>query len=368
MQTLREDLHISDTLGFLIRNNTHVSPCIRAVWSAMRRLNRGLPTRMLSHDLPGDYFTFRESEGLITYMPKGRTQEFNADGTWKRNGRQGMKPAKFLRALLSDRAVRMIGKDHEIAKFDAVLKADEAKGKLTFHVASFDKAYNPDMYSDDNRPDSCMWGCDVGPFYEHFGAKCVVAIDRDGYYVGRAVVWDGVSVAGGDKRITVMDRVYFTKPHVLELFLDYAKRQGWHHRLYQSRDNKMEFVEPSGQHVKLKLRVDSDSDVDCAFYPYLDTFTWGTGDSLNNYTEQDYTYENTNGEREDNSDTVVTASGERIPCDDAVEIGGQYYDINGDDVVTCYRTEEYILRRDAFAIDLTRHETIYIHEDYVSRA
>lgn len=45
-------------------------------------------------------------------------------------------------------------------------------------------------------------------------------------------------------------------------------------------------------------------------------------------------------------------------------IGYEYYDI--DDCVTCHRTEEWILLEDAYRIELSRNETIFIHRDYVT--
>ena len=62
----------------------------------------------------GDYWTFREKQGLITYMPKGRKQEFNNQGDWLRAGREGIKPGKLIRRLFQN--VRFV-KDQDIEVF-----------------------------------------------------------------------------------------------------------------------------------------------------------------------------------------------------------------------------------------------------------
>lgn len=384
---------------------------------------RTLHTRLLNLNRIGDYFTFREKEGMISYMPKGRTQQFNADGSWKREGRISLKPAKWLKSMLSPRLAKRI-KDHHFAAFDAVVKAEEASMKMEFREVSFEEAYDCRNYErkhsyDPGVPDSCMWGKDVGPFYRLLGAKALVAIDQDGRYRGRAVFWPkvhtklpsdkvewvpkasaiycpggNVPVLGGtlqvpegvfwindlrakkikeDAVIPFMDRVYADSPFITELFLQYAQDQGWYRKLRQSREDKEEVVFPDGTEGTLNMHVIAARDLsNISFYPYMDTFAGGDDDdrTLSNSESGTYVYVDTDGTREGDKDEhegeVQDVDGEWIDEDDAVEVDGDWYSFDDSRIARCHRSENYHLRSDMYEVALSRHETILIHSDYVT--
>jgi len=48
---------------------------------------------------PADYFTIRKK--VVSYHPNGERQEFNDDGTWKRDGRREMRLSQFISKHLS---------------------------------------------------------------------------------------------------------------------------------------------------------------------------------------------------------------------------------------------------------------------------
>jgi hypothetical protein len=384
------DIYLSDSLWELLKTEglkEGASPCMRLLAQFIEQLlyaqrfndphifNSKSKTRPLirkhqflvaKEQAIGDYFTFREKEGMISYMPKGREQQFNGDGTWRREGRESIKPAKWLRSMIHPRIAKRM-KDHLFAKFDACLKAAENSSRVKFAEVSFEDAYNNDNYPNDI--DSCMWGEPVGEFYRACGCRAIVAIDKSDNYRGRAVLWPDVKSDLGP--ITFMDRVYCDKPEILEMFLQHAKDQGWHHKSKQSRDSKSCVISPDGQYHNISMSVRAKEDLDdVSYYPYLDTFGAGDGDKLYNYEcGYQYSYTQTDGSRgeeDPHEGEVQTEDGYWIPEEYACTIHGDIYDSRSDDVVTCHRTDEYVLRTECYRIELSRHETVYIHEDYVN--
>lgn len=393
------NLHISDSLIDLLHREaqkTKCAPCIKILSGTIERLRDNCnskysqrymraswlgpgiplgPCRLLAKELIGDYFSFRESSGMISYMPKGRTQEVNADGTWRRAGRVAIKPAKWLKSMLNPRLAARI-KDHFYSQFDVALKADEAANAMTFDFVTFEHAYDSDNYL--HEFDSCMWGSDVGPFYRALGAKALVAKDASGHLRGRAVFWPEVFISGHSKAIQFMDRVYADRPFVTELFLQHAQSQGWHYKVLQSAGAREGVMTPEGDELTCEMSVVAHKKlINFDFYPYMDTFSAGTDDNrtlVNNDREEEpniWLYQSTNGEREEvnqHEGQVQDDNGDWIDEDDAVRINGSWYDRNSDDIVMCHRTDDYILRSDAYEISLSRNETIIIHRDYVNEA
>lgn len=136
--------------------------------------------------------------------------------------------------------------------------------------------------------------------------------------VARAIVWRLSHPAGK----TFMDRVYTTDYSDEQVFIDYAKRNGWFRKSSQSLGNDVPIVNPTnGQSSVIRLVADL-SPCDCDEYPYLDTMVYynpdtgqisnrkvrinpkyrlvstrGGYDRLSSYTETpEYVHSNFNGE------------------------------------------------------------------------
>lgn len=356
--------HIFQRIAWAQANPPSIS-CDCDECKRVRRFRKRI-TRLLNKDRIGDYFTFREREGMISFMPSGRTQEFNEDGTWKRPGRQEIKPAKWIRSLIHPRLSSRL-KDHIFTKFDTVVKAEEAASKVEFMETGFEEAYDIGNYATEF--DSCMWNEDVGPFYRAMGATVIVAKNARGQFRGRAVLWPKVHTGG--QTISFLDRIYCDKPEVQHLFKQYAKDQGWHHKLYQSRDSAKDVVSPDGRTHFWTLRVIGNVPDDLDFYPYLDTFCGGDDEGLVN-TDKDvpHIYHNTDGTRSEedlHEGEVQDVDGNWIDEDYAVAVGDDYYESGDSRICFCENRGEHILRSDAYEVDLGRR-TVYIHEDYVTRA
>lgn len=306
-----------------------------------------------------DYITFREKQGLISYMPFGKTQEFTEDGTWKRECRQSCKAGKLVRMVLSAEIT-----DKDIEQFTNCFKAYEKSNEVVFEIVSPEDAYDSRNYAD--RPDSCMWDKGYSRFYPKSCTALIAKTEKG--WIGRALLWNEVRKGSGGEIIKVMDRIY-AADDVKEMFKTYARENGFYHKLRQSYDNKDDFISPDGLHESMQLSIAHPQQDDFEDeYPYMDTFTYGDGMRLYNYEcDNCRTYNETNGtrnEEDDHEGEVQLANGEWVNEDDAVEVDGEWYHI--DDCVTCYRTDNWILLSDAYRIELNRNETIYIHRNFVT--
>jgi hypothetical protein len=379
MKTQKEVI-LSNSFWTLLKERSEESRVIKIVWKSLRRLKMGRissvrikctcaqpecdsftwaegrqvwpGSRIINEEIIGDHFTFREKKGMISYMPRGKEQEFTEGGEWALKGRQATSPGKWLRAMFSEAAIKRLKiKDNEFADLATAVKLSELSESLSFREVSFEEAYNSDNYS--KAPDSCMWGSRVGPFYRAFGAVAVVCVDGNDQFRARAVVWRDAKIKTNNCVITLMDRIYYDAPEVLAAMCAYAASQGWHRKVNQSRgDNN--FVAPDGTEESLRLRVKSPGgDVEESFYPYLDTFQNGDYNSVNNYAEGGYSYTSTGGDREeeDNHDgESEDIDGNWWSEDEVYEVDGEYY--HQDDRRICYCNDgEYRMRDCCHKVD-----------------
>lgn len=340
----------------------------------------------------GNYITYRESAGLLSFMPHGRTQEYTDDGKWKRAGRQDMKPGRLVAKLLHPRLVAKI-KPEILNEFVTRFKAGEQSHNMEcFITDNVAEAYNSRNFAKgelaDPPFDSCMWDDDVSPFYEAMGAKAIICKGGDGRYKGRAILWPVVHRLNSSDvvpdQFQLMDRIYRESPEVEETMKRWALANNIAHKKNQNYDDKCEIIYPvkdregnvEGKYQGINMKVvpedrstiqDSDT-----YYPYVDTFTYlnSNGSCYNSQGKcPDFRAEmsRTDGTIEDEHEgQVETHDGEWIDEDDAVYINGNCYDRNSDDVVICRRNSEYILREEAYEIQIERNRTIWIHEDHVS--
>lgn len=369
---------LSSSLQTLLRELTQQHVCCRLILRAYERGLAGRKTRLLNPSPIGDFFTYRENEGQITFCPAGRTQGINENGSWKREGRQGIKPAKWLRLMLHPRLASRIP-DHVIGAFATSFKAAESASQITFkESAEIAAAYNGDNWPKD-KPTSCMWDSEVSEFYQLYNVQILTA-HQHGKHVARALVWHDCRVHGTDSRVTIVDRIYAVSPEVEELMKKEARSRGYWHKTRQNNASLRDFTLPDGSEETHFISVKpiarwSDN---CSFWPYLDSFRWldtSDGELTNEKHDPDNNegwaeLNDTGGDREinDHEGQVQDVGGDWIDEDEAIEVNGDYYHHDSDAIVICHRSGNYILRDDAYEINLSRHETIYIHEDYVSRA
>lgn len=380
----RRDARVNgDPLRVHIRQRVFKVPSQLIVAESLRQLVQGIadagnrPAKLmilamdsgLYHgSLVGNHYAYREKAGMISYCPAGRVQAIGENGRWERAGRQETTPARWIRSVLKETRIKTF-KDHELAEFTEKFKAEELRGQVNLvEMSDFVGAYKSTNYvTTDDSLYSCMWDDPVQHFYTAAPCKVLIAKRGDGKYMGRALIWEDVTGTGGAR---FMDRVYSANPEIREMYINYARENGIWKKLKESAQCRTWLLpDGSSSHVTLTVEVPDLENV--GFYPYMDTFAHSGGDTMTTAGAegQEYAYLNTNGDREEldpHKGQVQTDSGDWIDEDDACEIGGSWYHV--DDCVTCERSGDWILLEDAYRVELSRTNTVYIHEDYVNRA
>jgi hypothetical protein len=259
--------------------------------------------------VPFNYFHLRKGdEPLISYMPYGKIQNITAEGQWARAGRQTTRPGKWLRTLVKKETL------DEYGITDAMVEAFTNRVKeyvtldLRMEVFSgedivrcyFEGNYIPDAGS--TLGSSCMRYEYCANYFKLYtrnpNCRLLVAFNHDNHIVGRALVWDNVEAKGmkrhanlGDPQeeftFTLLDRIYYHEEFMVDVFKDYAKSQGWWHKEKQSYEHKQRLVSPDGDLYTMSLTVPSGAKTKRRYksYPYVDTFTYMSGDFKTLYNE-----------------------------------------------------------------------------------
>lgn len=349
-------------------------------------------SRLLAPKFPGNYFTFREQTGMISYMPNGREQKFNADGTWRREGRQSMKPGKWLRAMLNPLLAKRIG-DAELGEFATIVKHEELRQALAFRVVPVKQAYSKKKFT---KFTSCMWDLPVHDFYLSFGCKALVAVGHDGKWRGRAILWPAVQITVDGKTrgddIMFLDRVYADTEEVSVAMREHAGKQGWFRKARQNREPSEPVVAPDGEGMKAELVVKTETNLsELDFYPYLDTFAFGkdnftlsnrlglgakftyqnAAESAGMRTGDDRVRDHVSNRLMRRSEAVADYNGHWIRRDEAVSIEGRHYHRDDRLIVTCRISGVQTTRNHAYRIFETdegnEEASYFVHQRFVSR-
>lgn len=304
------------------------------------RLQRYYPVYRILTTEEVDYITMR-ADGMLSYLPAGKEHKTNERGEWAREGRQTGKPAKVIRKIFRERALRFIAAK-EFESFGNAYKAKFLDNGFEFVIRPHKEI--PDVYDmsrsegEGSLNNSCMNG---DTHYMDIYKNCeslriLTLVNSKGYLCGRALVWNVNHRTHGD--IVFMDRIYVNEEYMYELFLNYAREQKWWRKnSYRSYENKATWINPEtdkAEHMDITVYLKTD----WKRYPYIDTFTYGGNGYLNNCSSDLYTYTETGGSRqyeeddeynEDNHDgeTHDEINDEWISDDDAVyvEYGDREY-------------------------------------------
>jgi hypothetical protein len=328
-----------------------------------------------------DFLTLR-NDGTISYLPAGKEHIVNEDGRWAREGRQNGKPSKVIRKILSKNAQRLFS-DKDFEQFVNSYKAAGCAGNMTFRVHP--NVMIPEIYCRERESgegslnNSCMNDdVDYLKLYTIIKEVKILAMyNEGGQLAGRALLWD----IGNGK--TLMDRVYVTKDHYYELFLDYASENGFSRRVhYKCYDYKDRFTDDNGATCYQAWYKFYFDETKVCTYPYIDTFTYGgDGYITNDEDDNEYTYNQTDGSREDNesedSRSVYDELNSRyidedesryidrgryrgyfIHYDDSVEIDGEWWWDCDENIVFVAKHDRYYIKDDCQLIDGE-----WVHED-----
>jgi hypothetical protein len=235
----------------------------------------------------GNYVTMRGE--MCSFLPKGKPHMVNDEGTWRREGRQEMKPAKLARKILPDEYTEALSeKDFEtfnnmVRSYIGINGDEDGEGRtVQLEVVSgkdIRKYYYEENYSKLADSSSNLWGScmryescqDYFDIFVENNVKMLIAKDVFGKVVGRALLWE---CTNGRK---AMDTIYTPerlRPMFIKWAIDnehyYKSQQSCHHHEFDM------FAGSPCDDWEATIQLD---DSDFSEYPYMDTFMYLNDDN-----------------------------------------------------------------------------------------
>ena len=268
------------------------------------------------------YVMFKEHEGeRIGVVNKEAIEPTESEDQriWS-TSRNNIKIGRLVRAILT--ASKISFTDSEIEQFTNTYKAtyDFAKDALKqFDIVKGDKIaywYDEENYvsGGGSLNNSCMAsvGSDYFDIYTQNPQVSLVILYGEGGSIesekytdskikGRAILWDA-KLDG--QPVKFMDRIYTSQDADVELFKQFAEKNGWWFKKRQSMEPGDDFTDGSSS-KKGKIKVNLD-DTDFEYYPYCDTICYidtNTGMASNKYwDDSNRMLRDTGGSYEDSYD------------------------------------------------------------------
>lgn len=258
---------------------------------------------------------------------------------WDKDARYHGKGAKVVRKLFTAKGLQQF-KDKDFEQFSNLFKSfsDSVYGNYSFKVVTGDEIahyYNDDQYSRKHGQNGSLWGsCMKDSPSNYFDiytknpdqVSMLIMLDEDEQVLGRALIWKDISFDG--VRHDFMDRIYYVRDSDCELFKDYARKNDMVFKARQSYDHKNGFI-IDGNEIGCDIKIELGK-YDFSYYPYVDTFTFMTGDVLSNDEyECEWKLESTGGQRDEGEYSTSVwdeYNQEHIQEDDAVycQYGGGF--------------------------------------------
>lgn len=231
--------------------------------------------------------------GLITYLTASKITASMNSNNWPKHSIQEAKAAKTIRKLFTPRALKLL-KDQDLEFFDNAYKA-WFKTDMNFELlpnTHIKRVYDMILAPGEGSLNgSCMNGYGkCMDIYSECQALRILTLNRtDGVLLGRALIWQ----LG---EITLMDRIYVVEDYMYQCFIAYAVRNKWWYKMnYKSYNDKQTFINSEGKTINKNFKIHTPTNFQS--FPYIDTFTYGDGNSLNNYGDGPYEYNCAEGTR-----------------------------------------------------------------------
>lgn len=236
-------------------------------------------------------------------------------------------------------------KDHEIGEFVEKYKAVDLFNKDKFELVDGDDIvywYNGDKYISGNGPlnESCMRYdrcADYLKFYAKNKGKVSLLIlkdnDDDDKIIGRALVWNIDSLDNKEALgLKFMDRIYYTKEYIKELFIRYATNESWLYKKHQNMEVDTPLINTKTKEEHRFISVNDIEDND--EYPYMDTLKYLDNDVLTNNIRFI--------DDKKNAKKLEDTYGESSPIGYYIEYYDEYIDVeNDDDYSYCEWIDDY---------------------------
>lgn len=230
---------------------------------------------------PNDYHSFNVCED----DPKMGQFSYRGRVTKLKLGKCIRKLFKISNEHITDEEVKRI-----VNRFSGVFDGYELK---VVEGDDIDKYYLYSNYSleypNGSLGSSCMryQKCIDEDFFKIYKDNCKMLVllnEETDLILGRAILWEASDEHRED--FLVMDRIYGSEKAYI-LFFDWAKKNGYYRKKYQSHDSTDEFINPDGLLIYKEFLIDISLN-DYRKVPYMDTFAWGDNDQISNIYDYGY--------------------------------------------------------------------------------
>lgn len=241
-----------------------------------------------------NYFCFNKHSKITCWPTSKGEQPLNEQGQWKLEGRQEIKPGRFLLLLSSHLRIYSSQGSRDLTPImeeEVILKtktracevfADTIRGlntPLEFDVSTDIKSIyeTPEHDQSGYLKNSCMredsdYGCrNFSGFYNTLSDLKIVYKKVGGELLFRALLWENLKSDKFPNPITFLDRIYGSDSLNIRL-IEYAKEHGWAWRSFG--DNRIQYGENTDVFVKKILSPESVEFLNDAGGPYVDTLSY----------------------------------------------------------------------------------------------
>jgi hypothetical protein len=315
--------------------------------------DKGEVLKMIKSPTSDNIYVKMKFEGGISVMNKSCLDFTDINKLPFQQNRQAIRIGRGIRTLLSKTDYKFT--DSEIEQFvnkyksawdaynDIFRKFELVSGKDIAHWYS----YRNYALIKGTLGSSCMRGVDEEYFniYVNNPDKCSLLIlksDDDSKIKGRALVWKL-----DQPEVTFMDRIYTTADSDIELFKQYAYKNGWYHKEHQTSSGDAVLVGQDGIRRESEFVINLKNYRQGRYdnYPYLDTlkyFVQSTGKlSTNSRTPDKITLEDTGGHYSEYNSCDSCGGDGRVDC----------YECDGEGRVNCGECYSRSQRRSTGSIE-----------------
>ena len=290
------------------------------------------------------YIDRTDRDDFITYIQSSRINRYD-EGTdiWKVKGRIETRIGRLIRRIFGTK-FNQVSVDNFVNKYKATVRSelDNHFELVSGNDISYWYHYSKYNETRGSLGGSCMQGDECQKYFKIYTNNpnqvklCILKENKDSDKIkGRALIWNISNPEG----LIFMDRIYTNDDADSNLFLEYAKKNGWVTKKKQNYNNDTVIL-PDGTKTKYKLSVELD-DNDFNRYPYMDTFKF-----FNKENKTLYNNDNKIGKHI----TLVDTDGryDEYDYDEPTYVTDwEGNEISENDAVWCQFDNEYCLRTDA---------------------
>ena len=252
----------------------------------------------VSKDLPQNWIDVTDKDDMITFISDVKADKWldeNEDDEqtpFNMKGRTDFKIGRFVRAFFTNKDIiedcdfnedEIKFKDKEYEEFVNLYKSTNTKSNTRFELVGGDSIRN--YYSEESHAfgergqlgSSCMR---YEQCQEYFGiytenpksVKLLVYLNEENKVLGRALVWKMSESPCNAEYF--MDRIYTAKDSDIIKFQDYANKEGWLMKAFNSFDDHASVLltyknQPVVGKIVVKLK-----EVNFDYYPFMDTLSF----------------------------------------------------------------------------------------------